>query len=107
MNKEGNLCWNCGRLGRCGKKFFCGDRPVDHSDCVEWVELRDKQRRFTRKEIAHVLGRSVRYVSMLLAAPNGAVRLVERLRQKGISLTYELGEKQIHFYREVNQNDND
>ena len=57
--------------------------------------------RWTHRDIAEVLGCSVRQVAAIVASPNGVVTLVKRLADKGVALTCERGKKQVHFYEEV------
>ena len=97
--KQGNLCWNCGHVGKC-RKVFPNGRPNEAGKCKDYIEMPPDPPRFTHREMATALGCSVRKIERLLKTQNGAGFLLLALEAQGIYLTYEIINKRIFFYRD-------
>ena len=92
------LCWNCGRLCKCNKEFPDG-RPRRISECAEYTKAPPDPTRITHKEMAEILGFSLRKVETLITSVNGVRYLTKALARKGIVITYERDKNRIYFYR--------
>ena len=93
------LCWNCRKLVSCLKVFPNG-RPRRRSECLEYLEA--EAPRISKREMAEILGCSVRKVENLATSLKGVRFLTKALSRKGITLTYEREKNRIYFFREVN-----
>lgn len=93
------LCWNCGKVNKCQKSFPNG-RPKRRSECAEYTKAPPDPSRITHKEMAEILGYSVRKIENLITSANGMRHIVKALARKGIILTYERRKNRIYFYKE-------
>lgn len=96
---QGNLCWNCGRLCECDKLFPNG-RPRKKGECAEHIEMPPDPPRITHREMALMLGYSMRKIERLIAYENGLNYLTRALARKGISVIYERIKNRVYFYKE-------
>lgn len=96
------LCWNCGKVNKCQKAFPNG-RPKRRSECTEYTKAPPDPSRITHKEMADILGCSVRKIEGLIASMNGVEYLTKALLRKNVVITYERTKNRIYFYREENK----